>query len=114
MMLFAEQTFTDFERIAGTFGVPVVILVAVFIFVIIPITKAQVANLNKVGDAIQPMQKDISDLKSVSLDQADVLKSQTDVLKSLDANQTKLADRLDNVCKADCDNWKPHHEVSRK
>lgn len=100
MMLLAQSQPSDFERIAGTFGVPVAILVAVFIFVIIPITKAQVTNLNKVGDAIQPMQQDIASLKTVSADQ-------TSVLKSIDANQTKLANRLDSVCKADCDTWKP-------
>lgn len=70
-----------FERIAGTFGVPVAILAAVLWWILIPISKAYVANLNKVGDALAPMK---------------------DSLKSIDENQARIADQLESVCHAEC------------
>jgi hypothetical protein len=107
-MWFIAQTMNDFERIAGTFGVPVVILVAVFVFVIIPITKAQVSALNKVGEAIPPLLKDVNDLKNTSADQTDVLRSISSNQEKLSDNQEKLAGRLDTVCKVSAhDGWKP-------
>lgn len=119
-LLFAQTV--DFEKLIGNYGLPTAILILVFIFVIIPIAKAQVAALTKVTEAMPDIQAAIQTavgnmpemtkaLKEISEGQKEISDSQ----KKINESQVKLLDKLDkmqekmeNVCKVECSDWTPH------
>ena len=70
-------------QIAGTFGVPVVLLGLICWFVVVPIAQAYVRNLNKVGDAIPPI---VATLQALHQSQSDTV----DAVKNANANACKF------------------------
>lgn len=88
-------------QIAGTFGVPTALLAALIYWVLIPLGRAHIVNLNKVGDALPPIADAMKTISQNQIAAADALK-----IAAAEAVKTATADALNRAAPTMC-KWIP-------